>query len=229
LVLGNSKLGFGLIWQFSIPARKTCPGKSKLCDRLCYAANGFFRMKSVKGRLAKNLRATRDPGFVDDVVAQIRRGGIRVVRIHVSGDFFSPEYAEKWVEIVKRCPDTTFFLYSRSWRCEDIRPALVRMAARPNVRMWWSCDGETGIPEDHPPRVRLAYMAVGDESPAELPGVSLAFRTEHTSVRKRIAGVLVCPAENGIGPKNGDITCSRCRICFDQARMVRAFPTTATE
>ena len=40
----------------------------------------------------------------------------------------------------------------------SIVPALVALADRPNVRVWFSCDAETGLPLDLPPGVRVAYL-----------------------------------------------------------------------
>jgi hypothetical protein len=39
-----------------------------------------------------------------------------VVRIHDSGDFYSPEYVEKWRRIIAMFPDVLFYCYSKSHR-----------------------------------------------------------------------------------------------------------------
>jgi hypothetical protein len=57
LTLGNTKLGPGLIWSFSLPAIDTCPGKSELCGGehgACYATKGRYLTPSVRDAYARN-------------------------------------------------------------------------------------------------------------------------------------------------------------------------------
>ena len=53
--------------------------------------------------------------FVDTVIRQIEsiKGKIKAVRIHDSGDFYSQEYVDKWVTIVKRFPNLKFFALTK--------------------------------------------------------------------------------------------------------------------
>jgi Gene product 88 len=157
LASGNSKLGRG-VYTWSIPALKTCPGKSKLCSKACYALQGNFMYHDVQSKYADNLKISRRDDFVNIMSAEIHDSNISVVRIHVSGDFYSVDYANKWIAICSKLPRTTFFAYTRSWRKPPIYSALDRMSNLPNVYMWFSCDRETGKPETIPSRVRLAYM-----------------------------------------------------------------------
>jgi hypothetical protein len=50
-----------------------------------------------------------------------------VVRVHESGDFYSPEYFEEWLEVARRFPDATFYAYTKAW---DI--VLPRLAELPD-------------------------------------------------------------------------------------------------
>ena len=56
LTRGNGKLGEA-IHAFSLPAVSTCPGRSALCERHCYARHGRFRTDMVRDRLQANLAA----------------------------------------------------------------------------------------------------------------------------------------------------------------------------
>jgi hypothetical protein len=219
------KLG-GLIHPFSIPARKTCPGKSKFCASICYADTGFFQMPNVKRRHAANLKRTREAGFVADVVAEIRERYIAVARVHMAGDFYSAAYAAKWVAIVRQCPRTTFFCYTRSWNQDAILPVLAGLARLPNMHLWFSTDHEM---PDAPriPGVRIAYLLAHDEDPARVPaGQHLAFRHDERPPAnrardprplKRANGVLVCPYEQEV-ERQVKLTCSNCRICWTPER-----------
>jgi hypothetical protein len=96
---------------------------------------------------------------------------------------------------------------------------LAAMAELPNLALWYSADRETGLPEQRPPRVRIAWlMTAAEEAPPQ--GVDLVFRT--LPLRKTPAleldGVTICPAENGHHPP---ATCDRCRLCWRPAATQR--------
>src|SRR5262249_20087030 len=137
LTRGNRKLGES-IHAWSIPAVDTCPGRSPLCERLCYARSGHFRLEAGQERLEHHLDCALAADFERQVAAEVKRRRIQTVRIHVAGDFFSPEYVRKWVRVARRCPKTTFYAYTRSWRVPEIVPALAELAALENVRLWYS-------------------------------------------------------------------------------------------
>lgn len=214
LVRGNSKLGKE-IWTFSIPASFTCPGKSDLCNTRCYAQKGMFHMPNVQQALQRRLEETKKRAFVNKMVYEINKVKASIVRIHVAGDMYDAEYAEKWYSIIRACPATVFFVYTRSWRVPKIVKVLQKLSTLGNLRLWYSVDAETGLPRKVPKKVRLAYMAV---SVADIPDnkVDLVFRDYdiRAMVQKRINGVLVCPVENGITP---NITCTKCKLCWRQA------------
>lgn len=211
LVKGNSKLGKA-IYSFSLQAGLTCPGKSALCVRFCYAGQGYFLQPNVQRAYKRNLRLTNRADFVDRMVREIHRVKPKVVRIHASGDFYSPEYARKWAEIARLCPSTRFFAYTRSWRVPEIRRELARMADLPNVRLWFSCDKDTGIPASWPERVRLAWMQTAEDDLP--PRADLVFRIKklRKKAAKRIGLALVCPVENGATGNRTD--CGRCKLCW---------------
>lgn len=211
LVKGNAKLG-NKIWQFSLPAGLTCPGKSELCNDRCYAQKGFFVMPSAKVSLAARLTASKRDDFVTSMLAEIDKVKPRTIRCHVSGDYYSAEYVKKWYEIVRACPTVRFFCYTRSWRVDDIRPELSKLSRLKNMNMWWSVDQETGLPKDPPKRVMLAYMSISlNDAPAEK--IHLTFRDYpfRDMVQKKMNGVFVCPPENGV---NTDMTCEQCGNCW---------------
>jgi hypothetical protein len=214
LALGNRKLGES-IHSWSIPTVSTCPGRSALCERNCYARSGHFHFPQVQERLEQNLDAALEDNFVHRIAKEMRRRRVRTLRIHVSGDFFSPAYTRKWLEIARRRSDTTFFSYTRSWRVPEIVPVLVELAGLPNVRLWYSADEETGMPAERPPGVEVAYLQTepGEEVPA---GVGVVFRVRHLrhERRWRIGLAVVCPTETGL-PKAKEHTCTSCARCFD--------------
>lgn len=208
---GNTKLGRS-IWHFSIPAVRTCPGATPTCLALCYAIRHHFHAVNVKKQLQINWRASRSRFFVAGMVLFIRTREIRLVRIHVAGDWYSTAYVRKWRQIIDRTPKTVYFAYTRSWRVPELRLALLVLARRPNVRLWWSVDRDSGPTVVEPTIQGLAYLSSSEEDLPSFP-VDLVFREKHASVRKHVGAALVCPNENGIAYRT-PMTCERCGWCF---------------
>lgn len=215
---GNDKLSRSIL-TFGLPADLTCPGASKLCLGACYACKGHYLGEAAQRRRAENHVLARRRDFHRLVIDELRCRPQKVLRPHDSGDFFSAAYAEQWIKIATAGQKLGIqvFGYSRSWRQADIRDALVRLGNLPNVRLWWSCDRETGVPKA-PSRIRLAYMQV---APDDMPHrrADLVFRDYpvRKDVAKRIDGSLVCPYENGAtGKGRRAIDCFQCGLCWDQ-------------
>lgn len=221
LTTGNTKLGSDIA-SWSLPAITTCPGATDACRTACYAGTGHYSRSNVKDALALRLRESRKRRFVENILASLEKTRQRVVRVHASGDFYSPEYASAWVDIASEARDRIFFAYTRSWREPAILEPLTMLAGLPNVRLWFSCDRETG----RPPRlagVRRAYMACDDDDRPKFP-VDLVFRVSRKTVVKFYPdGRLVCPAENGVT----DMTCTACGLCWRRDRIPRKPPSGA--
>ena len=110
------------------------------------------------------------------MIAEIRRGMVRVVRVHTSGDFYDAGYVRKWAEVARACPGTAFFAYTRSWRREEVLAELIGLARLPNVFLWFSEDRDTGRPPAVP-RVRRAYLLADGEAEDGVPAdADLVFR-----------------------------------------------------
>ena len=217
LTPGNKKLGGHLIWGFGLPSGtlKLCPGMTPTCKKVCYAV----RVQAFRPQAAllyrRNLRLAKRKDFVRRVRAFLLIQGVRVVRIHTGGEFYSEKYVRKWLRIAERSPKVKFFTYTRAWRIPAICAVLEELSQLPNVALWYSCDRDTGWPEHVPSRVRVAWL-VTDANERPPPEADLVFRT--LPLRKvpnlELDGVPVCPAENGQQPP---ATCDRCRICWRPA------------
>jgi hypothetical protein len=81
----------------------------------------------MQARLAENLAAAQADDFVAGVTAEVRRRGVHVLRMHVSGDFHDAAYALKWAGVARSSPRTTFHAYSRSWRTPAVASALAEL------------------------------------------------------------------------------------------------------
>src|SRR4051812_12153855 len=117
LTPGNRKLGGRLIWGFGLPSGgATCPGASELCRTQCYAKRMESLRPSVALRYAQNLELSRRPDFARRVRWFVLAHDVHVVRVHVGGDFYSDEYARKWLRAMQRLRRVRFYFYTRSWR-----------------------------------------------------------------------------------------------------------------
>ena len=126
---GNTKLKntakhFGIkIFNFSIPAgndkltgKITCPFAGS-CLSLCYAKKGMYRFGNVERALSKRYEASQKDNFVDRItweLSRVRKDKQIYVRIHDSGDFYSPQYFRKWVQIAEQNRDIRFYAYTKS-------------------------------------------------------------------------------------------------------------------
>lgn len=77
------------------------------------------------------------------------------MRVHVGGDFYSPEYAVAWSRICAARPDTQFWAYTRSWSVRALLPPLERLRTQANVRLFASLDPDMPLP---PSGWRVAFL-----------------------------------------------------------------------
>jgi hypothetical protein len=126
---GNSKLvktakKFDVkINNFSIPAgndkksgKITCPFAGK-CIKLCYAKKGAYRWGNVERALTRRYEASKEDNFVELIsneLSRIKKNKQLYIRIHDSGDFYSPAYFAKWLEIARLNPTVRFYAYTKS-------------------------------------------------------------------------------------------------------------------
>lgn len=205
LQVGNSKLGEAIA-TWSLPL-SSCIGASGICRKACYANRGRFRFQRVVDKFQWNYEQTLQPDFAKRMITEIKSRGFPVVRVHVSGDYYSAEYAEKWFAITRACKAKIYW-YTRSWRDADVFKVLARIAKLKNARGWFSVDSETGQPSTIPNGIRIAYLEM-DATKERPSGVSLVFRPR--KVRQQKIGLkLVCPAEL---PK-GESNCGSCGNCW---------------
>lgn len=116
LSAGNSKLGKDIL-IFDILAQITCPDCAK-CVLKCYALRDQRLYKpTFNARLMRTHLAVHHLEFLEKLIRdQLARdkGKHPYVRIHSSGDFFSPEYTAMWERIADDFPNVTFYCYTKS-------------------------------------------------------------------------------------------------------------------
>jgi len=139
LAIGNQKLG-NKVLTFNLPVLKTCK-PTQWCRKHCYANKGRFGFKQVKQSLEWKLEESKKDNFVEQINLQLKRSKKKLVRIHASGDFYSNEYVNRWIEIAKANPDKIFVTYTKR---DDLQGVLKELESLPNVKLFGSID-ETKI------------------------------------------------------------------------------------
>ena len=108
------------ILNFSIPAFKTKSGKSTCpfaggCQKYCYAQKGnYTRFPIVQELMEQKYLLSKQNNFNTLMNEEIAKKKPTHVRIHDSGDFYSPEYLNKWITIAKQNKDVIFYAYTKS-------------------------------------------------------------------------------------------------------------------
>jgi hypothetical protein len=128
-ILGNAKIPG--VWTFSLPAGWTCPGAREcLCKAnretgkvtdgpdtkfRCFAASDERYTATRMGRWHNfELLKGKSTAEMVDILHPHLPKAAKIVRIHVSGDFFSQAYFDAWLEVARRNPETLFYAYTKS-------------------------------------------------------------------------------------------------------------------
>lgn len=130
---GNRKLKADGIWSFNLIPVVHCP-MAGACKAYCYATVGQQAFRSGVLRRARAFLATVQADFVERMVAEVERAvkrGLRAVRVHDSGDFYSAGYMQAWFEIARRLPQVRFYAYTKmvvlAQRLASTTPANFRL------------------------------------------------------------------------------------------------------
>jgi hypothetical protein len=107
------------VFNFGIPAYKSASGKltcpfAKDCVKYCYAQKGAYIWGNVSPAFERRYEATKLDTFVDLMTQEVQRKKVDFLRIHDSGDYYSPAYLEKWLQIARNNPQTKFYSYTKS-------------------------------------------------------------------------------------------------------------------
>ncbi len=132
LSFGKKNAKLGKIATFSLPAGYSCPFSdrclskaNKETGKIKDGKNTEFRCFSASAEaLYPNVRKSRWNNYdslkgksIAQMVSLIQEALPKkknVVRIHVSGDFFSYDYFLSWIEVAKLNPDKLFYAYTKS-------------------------------------------------------------------------------------------------------------------
>lgn len=139
---------------FGLPAGQaySCPGATTVCESVCYAGNvkGIEkRFPNVHKTMIHNWNLLKDASFsqmvvmLNSMIVEFekecdKKGAEKAFRIHWDGDFFSRQYASAWAYVVRLHPETTFWVYTRSFT--DKLNVVDLIADIPNLAVYLSVD-----------------------------------------------------------------------------------------
>jgi len=110
---GPKTFNWGIPAYQSASGFKTCPNAAA-CAVGCYARGGAYAFSNVAAVFEKRLKLARSPKFTRIISEEIKRRGVERLRIHDSGDFFSAEYLERWLVIIRANPSVQFYAYTKA-------------------------------------------------------------------------------------------------------------------
>lgn len=141
-VANNAKLGNGVpvvakgkwrgmaAFALTLEERKTCDPGCQMRQE-CYGNNMRFTTRVSNDDPAALM--AKIEGEVRDL---LRTYGKILVRLHVLGDFFSPEYAAFWAGLVRRYPGLHLFGFTQWPRDSDLGRAVQAINDADRERVW---------------------------------------------------------------------------------------------
>lgn len=154
---GNAKLdGYKKpIHTFSLPAGFTCPGAKDCKSKAKKDKNGKRYIEDGKDTVFRCFAASQEVVYTNTynarrhnmsvlqkyktvnemakVISDSLPKNVQIVRIHVSGDFFSQTYFDAWVKVATDNPSVIFYAYTKSIpyvvKRKDIIPSNFRLTA----------------------------------------------------------------------------------------------------
>lgn len=178
------------------------------CRNSCYVPKSY-RYPSVVKCHARNTLALREDlkKAFEDLRLQIARARkpFEIIRIHQSGELESTAEFLEWCHLAKNYPHVTFYIYTKAF--EYITLPLLMGKVPNNLKVNISVWHEYGITEFK----RLAH----------LPNVKAFVYCDGFNYAEHGLEVeTMCMAYDEHGKMNHEITCERCKKCFDDIHKI---------
>jgi len=202
---------------FGLPAgaEYSCGGMTDVCGEICYADRIEDVFPSVKALVLHNWDLLKDAdrsemaSLLDEMIAKFakqsdRRGAEKIFRIHWDGDFFSEDYAEAWIDVMRKWQDVHFWVYTR----QAFAVRSLSLAGLDNLALYFSAD-----------RANFAVArAMRKTYGVRLAMLGTTFQEGQAKMRE-ITGKPggKCPENLGSLPliSTEGSACARCRLCVD--------------
>jgi hypothetical protein len=165
-------LGFDLPAGWTCPSAQDCKSKADKvtgkitdgadCKFRCYAASAEAAFTSVRKFRWHNFDTLRKLGTaakMRDALLEAMDAGVKVIRIHTSGDFYNKEYFNAWIMVAEARPDVTFYGYTKQAQyLEDVQLPN-------NMKLVVSAGGRNDHRAPDAPRAHVVMSAAGHDFP----------------------------------------------------------------
>jgi hypothetical protein len=193
----------------------SCRWATEYCEKICYAGKLENLFKGVGAQMLANWNALKDAsesemvymldGIVTKFIAESKRHNADMIyRIHWDGDFFSDEYTNAWISIIREYSMVQFWVYTRN----AAAAVMLHKAGLSNLSLYFSADPVNRNVADMLYRIYGIRYAVVAETFADAQEIS-------KSISGKPAGK--CPEQLGrvdLISSEGS-ACSVCRLCVD--------------
>jgi hypothetical protein len=111
---GNKKLKN--ISSFSLPPVASCLFHTYCSDK-CYAKKAYRAYPNTKNAYDRNFRVAKEnlENLKKQLMEYLRSYNGDYFRIHVSGDYYSQEYLNMWIEVCKENPNIHFMSFTKCY------------------------------------------------------------------------------------------------------------------
>jgi hypothetical protein len=177
LIHDNDKMG-PYVFFYNLPPGmatedepyRTCT-PTKWCDDHCYAQKNNFLLQNVIDSHFERYHFSLGEDFAEQVVEFVKKRNkyarkykVELIRLHVAGDFYSPEYVEKWTEIgetlLSVSPKT---LLRTTTRRRDLKSEIRKLDSLENMIVRESLDDCIKRPTMDLPFTAPEYLDIAQE------------------------------------------------------------------
>lgn len=138
-LLSFSNIKLGHMASFSLPTAVCGKGAEEQGCKggHCYAQKMEQFRKQCVIKWGENYEATLQSDFVIRMNQELQKKKPKIVRIHVSGDFYSQAYVDKVFEIARLNPGIQFYTYTKALEFDySKRPSNLKILVSDDRLIW---------------------------------------------------------------------------------------------
>lgn len=182
------------------------PQKSPCYVFKSYVLYGWDHSSVVKGHIRNTNIMRKDIcRAFNEIQLQLKRARKKpsAVRIHAAGELETAQELRKWMETAAMAPNTPFYVYTKAYEILDEVLSSIDVDAIPsnffiNVSIWHEFGIDTYLKWKHLDCIRAFVYDDGYD------------------YGKCLKIDCYCPAYDKNGKLNHDLTCDKCKICFQK-------------
>jgi len=207
---GNKKLQDNKVvafYQWNITSVISCPFRTEMCEKACYALKAERMYPTVNARRISNLEFSKSDRFVNTMIDQIEfelarkknKGKTIFYRIHEAGDFYSYEYLAKWHEIAKHFKGNRNIVFMAYTKSLPFVKTLYKNVGKENVNITF----KSSIWDD----TKEKFIKMTDEL-----GMSVFTAVDKGTMEEK--NYFACPSSEAFKGTEKEKDCGQCKVCY---------------